>query len=125
MRATRAQQAAAPPAAGAQLHASECAVEEWLAFLGHRWNALILWHLSQQPKRFGVLAECLPGITPKVLTERLDNLESRALVVKSPLATYPRGVSYALSKRGEEIMVILDAIELWSRTSGDEAASSP
>lgn len=30
---------------------SQCPVEQWLAFLGHRWNALLLWHLSAGPRR--------------------------------------------------------------------------
>ena len=66
-----------------QRAATECPVEEWLAFLGHRWNAAILWHLSASPRRFGELKVCLPGITPKVLTERLEGLERWGLVERS------------------------------------------
>ena len=55
----------------------ECPVEDWLAFLGHRWNALILWHLQDAPKRYGALADLLPGITAKVLAERLAGLGQR------------------------------------------------
>jgi DNA-binding HxlR family transcriptional regulator len=97
---------------------AECPVEDWLAFLGHRWNALVLWHLRGSPRRHGELADRLPGITPKVLAERLEGLERRGLVVRSPLATFPRGVRYALSPRGEELAAILDRIEVWSRGGG-------
>lgn len=94
---------------------AECPVEDWMVFLGHRWNALILWHLNGGAKRHGELAALLPGITPKVLTERLDGLEHRGLVVRSEIAAFPRGVSYAISPRGAELIAILDQIEVWAK----------
>ncbi len=100
---------------------TECPVEDWLAFLDHRWNALILWHLSVTTKRFRDLEDCLPGITPKVLTERLRELERRDLVTRSPLASFPRGMVYELSPRARGIVAILDQIEAWSRASGSKA----
>ena len=94
---------------------AECPVEEWLAFLGHRWNALVLWHLQSGQKRHHELAERLPGVSPKVLSERLEGLVARGLVRRSPMTTFPRGVTYALSDRGADLVAILDQIELWSR----------
>lgn len=96
-------------------HASECPVEEWLAFLGHRWNALILWHLQTGPKRHGELVGGLAGITPKVLTERLDGLEQRGLVSRDLLASFPRGVLYTLSARGQSLISVLDRLEMWAK----------
>ena len=93
----------------------DCPVEDWLAFLGHRWNALILWHLQSTTRRHSELAALLPGIAPKVLSERLEGLERRGLVVRTTLATFPRGVAYALSERGRRLVPILDQIEAWSR----------
>ena len=92
--------------------ASECSVEAWLAFLGHRWNALILYHLQQDGKRFGALLECLPVITPKVLTERLVQLERWGLVHRASAA---RGQPYMVTAKGDELMPILHALELWAR----------
>ncbi len=96
---------------------AECPVEDWIVFLGHRWNALILWHLNAGAKRHGELAAALPGITPKVLTERLEGLEQRGLVSRSQIAAFPRGVSYAVSQRGAGLIAILDQIEVWARQS--------
>ena len=93
----------------------ECPVEDWLAFLGHRWNALVLWHLKGGAKRHGELAAVLPKITPKVLSERLKGLEERGLVVRNAISVFPRGVSYALSPSGAGLVQILDRLELWSR----------
>lgn len=94
---------------------AECPVEDWLDFLGHRWNALALWHLSTGPKRFSELVELLPGITPKVMTERLDALVERRLITRSLIATFPRGSVYTITARGNGIIAILDQIEVWVR----------
>ncbi len=94
---------------------AECPVEDWLAFLGHRWNALVLWHLSTGSKRFSELTSLLPGITPKVMTERLDALVDRRLVARTQLSQFPRGSIYDLTNRGTRIVAILDQIETWAR----------
>jgi DNA-binding HxlR family transcriptional regulator len=101
----------------------ECPVEDWLTFLGHRWNALLLWHLAVSPKRHAELLTLLSGISPKVLAERLSALARRGLIKKSPLATFPRTVSYALSEQGIEIVNILKLIEVWARTTGPKPIS--
>ncbi len=100
----------------------DCPVEDWLTFLGHRWNALLLWHLAASPKRHAELLTLLPGISAKVLAERLSALARRELIKKSSRATFPRTVSYALSEQGVEIVNILNLIELWTRTTGPKPA---
>lgn len=96
-------------------HAEDCPVEDWLAFLGHRWNALILWHLQGGIRRHGDLAGLLTGITPKVLSERLAGLEARGLVTRTEIAVFPRAVAYDLTPRGRDLVGILDRLELWTK----------
>ena len=91
--------------------ADECTVEIWLAFLGHRWNALILYHLSLRPMRFGGLQTCLPSVTPKVLADRLSDLGG-AGIVHAPVK---RGGQYRLSEARSRLMPILFGLEGWSR----------
>ena len=89
-----------------------CPVEDWLAFLGHRWNALILWHLRAAPLRHGALQSLLPGITAKVLGERLAALQARGLLER------PRvdgAAAYALNDAGRSLLEVLDRLELWAR----------
>jgi DNA-binding HxlR family transcriptional regulator len=93
----------------------DCPVEDWVTFLGHRWTALALWHLKGGAKRHRALMMALPGVSPKVLSERLAALEERGLVVRSSTTTFPRCVSYSLSQKGAGLVAILDQIELWSR----------
>ena len=96
----------------------ECVVESWLALLGHRWNALLLWHLGAGAKRNRELAEALPGISPKVLAERLDTLCDAGLVTRVAAATFPRSVTYLLTSRGRDLLAVLDQLDIWAR-SGD------
>ncbi|PLP56873.1 transcriptional regulator [Mesorhizobium loti] len=88
-----------------------CPVEDWLAFLGHRWNALVLWHLSTGARRHGELMGRLPGITAKVLSERIAGLMQRGLIERDAVSTFPRGVVYALSDGGRQLVAILDRFE--------------
>lgn len=94
-----------------------CPVEEWLGFFGHRWNALLLWHLDLGPLRHQQLMARLPGITAKVLAERLAGLTRRGLVQRETIGGFPRTVRYRLSARGRAILPILDQIERWSKTT--------
>ena len=92
--------------------ASECPVEAWLHVLGHRWNALVLYHLSRGGLRFSDLQAALPTVSAKVLSERLSELVRRDL---ARVDGHPRSRRYALTPRGDALMPILHAIERWSR----------
>lgn len=88
-----------------------CPVEDWLGFLGHRWNALLLWHLQEGPLQHQDLLAALPGITAKVLGERLKALQERGLVQREEFATFPRTVAYHLMPQGRRVVGILDQFE--------------
>lgn len=96
-------------------HAVDCVVEEWTAFLGHRWTTLVIWHLSTGPKRFGTLQALLVGVTQKVLSERLMALEQRGIIEREQPAGFPRTVSYRLSPHGRELVTVLDQLDCWAR----------
>ncbi|RIX73360.1 winged helix-turn-helix transcriptional regulator [Acidovorax cavernicola] len=93
----------------------DCPVEDWLQFLGHRWNALLLWHLNVGELRHGELMAALPGVTAKVLSERLTQMERRGLVVRRTSAGFPRVVSYGLTAQARALVPVLDALELWAK----------
>lgn len=95
-------------------HASECALEAWLSFLGHRWNALILWRLSTGPESFSELAAGLSGITPKVLTDRLTELAEKNLVTRSQGPGFPRRTVYEVTMQGNELSEQLQHFHRWA-----------
>lgn len=106
-------------------HASQCPAEDWLSFLGHRWTALVLWHLSSGPKRFSDIMEGLPGITPKVATERLATFAQRALVTRSSTATFPRRTVYMLTPKGHELSSMVQQLYDWSSGFDGLARANP
>lgn len=104
----------APPERGDPFFelASECPVEAWLQVLGHRWIALILYHLSLNPLRFSDLQAALPTLSAKVLADRLSELSRRELVIAADSGQSRR---YVLTSKGVALIPILHAIEQWSR----------
>lgn len=92
-----------------------CPVELSLEFVGGKWKTVILAWLKEAPRRYGELRALMPGISDKVLSERLRDLQSLGLVVKAGGDVAP---IYRLSARGDSLRPILDALYYW----GDAAA---
>jgi DNA-binding HxlR family transcriptional regulator len=90
---------------------TECPMDWLLRLLMGPWTTYILWVLrSQGPQRFGELKRCVPGISAKVLTDRLRMLEEARIVHRHYEATIPPSVTYSLTTRGEELREILDRL---------------
>jgi DNA-binding HxlR family transcriptional regulator len=75
--------------------------------------ALILSALAEQPIRNGQLMRRISGISQKVLTETLRELERNGLVVREDLGTLPRHVDYSLSDLGRSLNDALTALDFW------------
>ena len=112
---------APPPDAPAPVRPRVCPVEQGLDVLGHRWTALIVWHLPSGPLRPAELTQRLPRITPKVLTERLRTLEALGGWPAECMPTVPTRVEYLLTAHGEALSRILDQLELWWKQGSGEA----
>ena len=100
----------------------QCLLEDWLSFLGHRWNALVLWQLEGGARRFSDLQAHLPGISPKVLTERLAGLQARGLIRREAVNSYPAAVHYILTPRGESLRQVLRPVYDWAEETAREPA---
>ncbi|GAA5514980.1 HTH-type transcriptional activator HxlR [Deinococcus carri] len=90
-------------------------MEQALGVIGHRWTALLVWHLRDGTKRHAQLAALLPRITPKVLTERLRTLEGLGAVERTVHAAVPVRVEYTLTAHGLRLGRILDELEAWGK----------
>ncbi len=88
----------------------ECPLEECLQLLAGAWTPKVLWYLREGPRRFGVLRRLLVGVSAKVLTTRLRELEERGLVRRAVQPTSPPSVEYSLTPLGHEIQPVLGAI---------------
>ncbi len=91
----------------------DCPVELALEFVGRKWQTVILAHLKESPLRYSELRQRLPGISDKVLSERLHDLEALQLVVRRSHGDQPSGQRYELTERGESLRPVLDALYRW------------
>lgn len=92
----------------------ECPVETCLELLNGKWKPRILWHLHQNELlRFNELRRKLPGVTPKMLTQQLRELEQDGLIHREVYPVIPPKVEYSFSEFGQTIRPILDRIAQW------------
>src|SRR5471032_3183143 len=90
---------------------STCPMDRLLRLLTGPWTTYILWVLrSNGPTRFGELKRRVPGVSAKMLTERLRMLEEARVVYRHYEPTIPPQVTYGLAKRGEELREVLDKL---------------
>jgi DNA-binding HxlR family transcriptional regulator len=84
-------------------------------FLGKRWNAVVLGHLSAGPAGFRELSRAIDGISDSVLSDRLADLAQGGLITRTVDEGPPLAVSYGLTERGRALMPALEQIALWAR----------
>ncbi|AKG23711.1 winged helix-turn-helix transcriptional regulator [Calothrix sp. 336/3] len=91
-----------------------CEVETTLKIIGGRWKVLIIRELIDGIKRFGELQRALEGITQKMLTQQLRELEEDGIVHRQVYAQIPPKVEYSLTPLGESLKPILYAMHEWA-----------
>lgn len=90
-----------------------CGVAKTLKVIGSKWSMLILHNLFSGKKRFGELQRLLEGISPKTLSQRLQELEKEGIIAKKVFAEVPLHVEYSLTKKGESLGQIFKTMEQW------------
>jgi len=94
----------------------ECPVEITLALLGNKWKVLILRELFKGTRRFGELARGVSGVSQKMLTQKLRQMEGDNLVKRKVYAEVPPRVEYSLTEIGRSLRPILDAMHKWGNS---------
>lgn len=90
-----------------------CAMAYTISVIGGRWKPTILWQLMQASRRYKELKEIIPGITERMLTISLKELEKDGLVQKNTHAVYPRKVEYTLTETGWSLESMLQHMSDW------------
>ncbi|MCW2310006.1 winged helix-turn-helix transcriptional regulator [Rhodobium gokarnense] len=90
-----------------------CPVTTTLEILGGRWKPIILYCLQDGPVRFNALKRMIPGITQRMLTLSLRELESDGLILRHVREVVPPHVDYAMSPLGESLKPVLHAMSEW------------
>ena len=84
-----------------------------LELLDRRWSPQILIRLLDGPQRFVQLAAEIPGVSRRMLTERLRELEAGGVVTRHVETGPPISVTYALSEEADELVTALSALRAW------------
>ncbi|WP_286903277.1 winged helix-turn-helix transcriptional regulator [Vreelandella sedimenti] len=95
-----------------------CAPHSVLARLGDKWTILVMSHLAVAPGyrlRFSVLKKGIEGITQRMLTRTLRNLERDGLVIRHYYPEVPPRVEYELSEMGASMLPALEGFTSWIR----------
>jgi DNA-binding HxlR family transcriptional regulator len=90
-----------------------CPVETTLEVIGGRWKVLILRELIPGVRRFNDLHRSLHGITQKMLTQQLREMEEDGLIHREVYLQVPPKVEYSLTQTGQTLEPILEAMHHW------------
>ena len=92
-----------------------CPVEATLDVIGGKWKALILFHLRDGTLRFGALRRQVPGVSERMLTQQLRELEAHGVVRREVYAEVPPRVEYSLTPYGKTLRPITDLMCAWGK----------
>ncbi|MDU5261869.1 MAG: helix-turn-helix domain-containing protein [Clostridium celatum] len=81
--------------------------------MSDKWTVIIIRDLLTETKRFNELMRSVTGITQKVLTSHLRNMEANGLLVRKVYPEVPPKVEYTLTETGYSLKPILDAMYTW------------
>lgn len=82
--------------------------------IGRRWTAAIVRALADGAVRFGDVVAAVPGLSDRMLSERLKELEAEGVVTRTVIADYPVRIEYRLTEKGRDLGAVMDAIGTWA-----------
>ncbi|APU38699.1 MULTISPECIES: winged helix-turn-helix transcriptional regulator [unclassified Streptomyces] len=106
-----------------------CGVTAAVAVIDGKWKTGLLWLLESGPRRPGELRRQLPGLSEKVLTQALREMETDGLVHRQVFDTLPLKTEYSLTAFGRELSQVLAPLSDWGhrrleRLAADRSAAA-
>ena len=92
---------------------AHCAVDYAFQRIGGKYKGRILWVLRDGCLRYGELNRAVVGITPKMLTQTLKELEADELITRKVYLEVPPKVEYSLTQTGEELIPFISQMRSW------------
>jgi DNA-binding HxlR family transcriptional regulator len=86
-----------------------------IELIGKRWTGAIVSALIEGPLRFGELSRVVPGLSDRLLSRRLRELEKEGLVEREVEAGTPVRVTYSLTDKGKELGPAIQELKAWAR----------
>ena len=85
-----------------------------IELIGRRWSGAIIFVLMRSRARFAEIRAAVPGMTDRMLSERLQELEQEGIVERTVIPDTPVRVEYALTKKGRALVPVVDSIVEWA-----------
>lgn len=101
-----------------------CPLEETIKIFAAKWKPSILHYLADEPCRFNALKKRIPGISQRMLTLQLRELEKDGLVIREHYPEIPPRVEYSVSPLGRTLKPIYLAIKAWEETHSETVENS-
>jgi DNA-binding HxlR family transcriptional regulator len=92
-----------------------CGFGTALQVIGGKWKISLLWELHLRPHRFAELRRLLPGVSEKVLTQQLRQMEADGLVARHDYAEVPPRVEYSITPLGLTLNEAVTALSKWGK----------
>jgi DNA-binding HxlR family transcriptional regulator len=89
-----------------------------MSFLGKKWTGLILRSLMDGPRRFTAMSAYVPGLSDRLLSQRLQELEEAGIVERRVYSKKPVLVEYSLTEQGQALREVVEAIQRWADVWG-------
>ena len=99
---------------------TDCPVEYTATLIGNKWKIIILRDLLTGTKRYSELTRSVVGISAKVLTENLKDLERAGIIARTVYPVVPPKVEYSLTKKGEDLKNVIEAMWTYGIKYKDE-----
>jgi DNA-binding HxlR family transcriptional regulator len=96
---------------------SGCPIASSLDLIGDRWTLVILRDLANGKRRFAEFLDSPEHIATNILTARLAQMEADGLVVSQLYQRRPKRYAYTLTRKGAELMPVLQALARWGQTN--------
>ncbi|WP_242594809.1 winged helix-turn-helix transcriptional regulator [Corallococcus exiguus] len=91
------------------------ATREILSLVGDKWSVMVIVNLGEGPVRFSELKRAIEGISQRMLTLTLRNLERDGLLIRTVHPTTPPSVDYALTKLGRTLLEPVSVLAMWAQ----------
>lgn len=92
---------------------NSCPLNYTMNLIGTKWKPLILFHLLEGDLRSGILQKKIPGISNKMFTQTVRDLEKDGLISRKVYPVVPPKVEYRLTNRGKSLEDILRSLDKW------------
>jgi DNA-binding HxlR family transcriptional regulator len=101
-----------------------CELDAAMAVVDGKWKPLILWELKEGPTRFNALHRSLTGISQKMLTQHLKDLQRHGVVHRESYHEVPPRVEYSMTPAGEELLEALEPLGNWAAKHIDQICTA-